>query len=279
MNHHDYLAFDTSCVSTSQPGDNDYHILFSGDMLLVRNKDDSIALPRRSDIRLPDSVLSNTQYLGLWHGTPCYASIANIPDTLPSGFCTHSLRSLLPVFTEEEFLVCARASQILQWDKNHRFCGQCGTPTVQRATERSKECPRCGLIAFPRISPAIIVAVVRDNTLLLAHNASANHSFYSVLAGFLEPGESFETCVKREVFEEVALRIKNIHYFGSQPWPFPDSLMVAFTAQYDSGTIAVDGVEIDHADWYLPNNLPATPRTGSISRKLIDWFLAGSHHG
>ena len=160
--------------------------------------------------------------------------------------------------------------------KNHSFCGQCGSPTTRRTTEHAKECPHCGLVAYPRISPAIIVAITRNNTILLAHNAAENHPFYSVLAGFLEPGESFENCVKREVFEEVQIRVKNIRYFGSQPWPFPDSLMVAFTADYDSGTIAVDGVELDHADWFTSNNLPAIPRSGSISRKLIDWFLSNA---
>jgi NAD+ diphosphatase len=143
----------------------------------------------------------------------------------------------------------------------------------QHEKEIAQECGSCGHLAFPRISPAIIVAVLRENKILLAKNKNSTYNFHSVLAGFVEPGETFEQCVTREVFEEVGLHVENIRYFGSQPWPFPDTLMVGFIADYKSGDIKVDGVEIQFADWFDKNNLPNIPPTQSISRKLIDWFV------
>jgi NAD+ diphosphatase len=141
--------------------------------------------------------------------------------------------------------------QILAWDRTHQYCGQCGTPTENAGHERSKRCPNCGLVAYPRLSPAIIIAVVRrseeGNRLLLARNHRFPPGRYSVLAGYVEPGESLEECAYREVLEEVGIRIKNMHYFGSQPWPFPHSLMIGFTAEFDGGEIRLEESEIADA--------------------------------
>src|SRR5271157_1821576 len=125
--------------------------------------------------------------------------------------------------------------------------------------ERARLCEKCGYIAYPRISPAVIVAVVREGKLLLARASRFRTNFYSVLAGFVEPGESAEECLKREVMEETGIKVKNIKYFGSQPWPFPDSLMLAYTAEYVSGEIKVDGREILEAGWYKPGEFPVMP--------------------
>ena len=142
-----------------------------------------------------------------------------------------------------------------------------------KTDERAKICLKCGLINYPRISPAIIVAVVKKNQILLARSERFPTGFYSVLAGFVEPGETFEDCVKREVKEEVGLDVKNIRYFGSQPWPFPDSLMVGFTADYDGGKILIDKTEIKDAGWFTAHDLPQIPGKISIARRLIDWFV------
>ena len=146
-----------------------------------------------------------------------------------------------------------------------------------KTNERAKICPQCRHICFPRISPAIIVAVLNKHHILLAH---ANHfppGLYSVLAGFVEPRETFEECVQREVLEEVGIVVKNISYFGSRPWPFPNSLMVAFTADYAGGRIAIDGTEIVDAGWFTAGNQPRVPDKISIARQLIDWFVETNH--
>jgi NAD+ diphosphatase len=134
-------------------------------------------------------------------------------------------------------------------------------------------CPQCGLINYPRLSPAVIVAVLKNNKILLGRNKRFKLPFYSVLAGFVEPGETLEQCVKREIHEEVGITVKNIRYFGSQPWPFPDSLMIAFTADYAGGDIHLDGSEIIDAAWFGKDNLPQIPPRISIARQLIEWFI------
>jgi NAD+ diphosphatase len=175
---------------------------------------------------------------------------------------------------EDLFWIAARAVQIIDWDRTHQFCGRCGVPLRNKTNERAKECPWCGLLHFPRLAPAIIVLVERGNQLLLARSRHFMPGMYSVLAGFVEPGESLEEAVVREVKEEVGIEIKDIKYFGSQPWPFPHSLMIGFTATYAGGEISLDDKEIEDAGWYAAEKLPRIPGKISIARKLIDGFLA-----
>jgi NAD+ diphosphatase len=168
--------------------------------------------------------------------------------------------------------IAGRGNQFLHWHLTHRYCGKCGRETENKTDERAKICPRCQHINYPRLSPAVIVAIVKDDRILLARNRKYKGSFYSVLAGFVEPGESLEQCVRREIKEEVGITVKNVRYFGSQPWPFPDSLMIAFVSDYDAGEIAVDGSEIIEAAWFSKDELPHIPPKISIARQLIDWF-------
>jgi NAD+ diphosphatase len=183
------------------------------------------------------------------------------------------LRSLLGEIEEDVFLLAGRAFQIANWNRMHRFCGKCGTPTEMQSKELAKKCPNCGSIFYPRISPAVIVAIVRGDEILLAHNKNFRQNWYSVIAGFMEPGETFEDCIMREVREEVGIRVTNIKYFDSQPWPFPDSLMIGFTAEHESGEIVVDGEEIEDAAWYRKDNLPQKPTLNSIAGRLIDHVI------
>jgi len=175
---------------------------------------------------------------------------------------------------EEIIWTAGRANQLATWNRNHQYCGSCGFSFEDKKDERAKICPQCGLINYPRLSPAVIVAVMRGNNILLARNKRFKMPFYSVLAGFVEPGETLELCVQREVAEEVGVTVKNIRYFGSQPWPFPDSLMIAFLADYAGGEIRVDGSEIMEAKWFSKESLPNIPPQISIARQLIDWFAA-----
>jgi NAD+ diphosphatase len=187
------------------------------------------------------------------------------------------LRQLFFSLGEPLFYVIGRAIQIVDWDRNHQFCGRCSTLTEIVPGERARKCPQCGLSSYPRLSPAMIVRVERNGEngqeILLARANRFPPGFYSVLAGFVEPGETLEQCVEREVKEEVGIEVKNIRYFGSQSWPFPNSLMIAFTAEYASGNLTLDPSEILDAGWYSPDSLPQIPPSISIARRLIDDFV------
>jgi NAD+ diphosphatase len=241
--------------------------------LMVKTNGQQIEIPRYEELLEYRSQLSDVMFLGKLRGRGCYAARLTAADSVKGPFEFLGFRAVVTGLSEELFSVASKALHLVQWNIGHRFCCRCGAATKDKPHERAKECPACGHIGYPRISPAIIVAVSRGRELLLAHSKKGRPGFYSVLAGFVEPGESFEQCVRREVFEEVGLEVKNIRYFGSQPWPFPDSLMVGFTADYARGEIHPDGLEIETAAWYPPENLPQIPPVGSISRKLIDRFV------
>jgi NAD+ diphosphatase len=213
-------------------------------------------------------------YLGLFHHRPCYAVEVIEGSIPPSGMTFEGLRQVYGRLDEDLFWIAARAVQIIDWDRTHQFCGRCGSPLRTKTNERAKECPQCGLLHFPRLAPAIIVLVERGRELLLARSRHFMPGMYSVLAGFVEPGESLVEAVMREVKEEVDIEVTNIKYFGSQPWPFPHSLMIGFTATYASGEISLDDEEIEDAGWFTVDHLPHIPGKISIARKLIDWFLA-----
>jgi NAD+ diphosphatase len=213
-------------------------------------------------------------FLGVADGIPCRAIEAPPELGAPHGWAFEGLRSLFGLLSDTFFRVAARALEVLEWDRGHRFCGKCGTATTLKDGERARECPRCGHLSYPRISPAVIVAVVRAEKILLARARRFPPGFYSVLAGFVEPGETLEECVAREVREETGIEVKNLKYFRSQPWPFPHSLMIAFTAEYAGGEIAVDQSELLDAGWYSADAIPSIPDPITVARKLIDWFLA-----
>lgn len=194
--------------------------------------------------------------------------------TLPDGTTSMSLRSLFGVLSDSVVREAARASHIVEWGRRHRFCGLCGGATELAAEVLVLRCQSCGHEHFPRISPAVIVAVERGDELLLARSPHFQPGVYSVLAGFVDPGESLEECVVREVREEVGLDICGVEYFGSQPWPFPDSLMIGFTASYAGGILRPDPEEIEQAGWFTVEDLPPVSPTFSIARSLIDdWVI------
>lgn len=245
-----------------------------GNRVLVRTDGGHTAIPEAAEAGELGLSPAWTHYFGRWDGKGCCALWLGDEAEAPVGFEWIGLRELFGRLDDDNLVWAAgRAGQFVHWHATHRFCGRCGTPTVDHADERAKLCPHCGLINHPRVTPAIIVAVVRDHRLLLAHSQRFTTRFFSVLAGFVEPGETLEECVQREVFEEVGIRVANIRYFGSQPWPFPDSLMVAFTAEYAGGEIRIDPGEISEAGWYAADRLPPVPPPISVARRLIDWFV------
>ena len=185
------------------------------------------------------------------------------------------LRSLHALVDATEWNAAGRGTQLLDWLRDHAFCGRCGTPTELAPGERALRCPVDGHTAYPRLSPAVIVLVEReDGRALLARSGRWNVPMYSTLAGFVEPGESLEDTVHREIREEVGVEVTDIRYVSSQPWPFPNSLMLGFTAAWAGGEIVVDGDEIAEANWYTPDDLPMLPPPMSIARSLIDGWLA-----
>jgi len=209
------------------------------------------------------------QYLGLYEGRHCYAAEVAEDAALPSGWSVTGLREVFGHFDETLAALSGRAYQLIDWDRNHQYCSRCGGPTRLRDEERSKTCPACGYTTYPPVSPAIMILVTRGDELLLARKSSFAPGRYSALAGFVEPGETLEATVARETYEEVGVQVKDIQYFGSQPWPFPHSLMVAFTGEYAGGELRPDGVEIEEARWFRYDELPHLPPSISISRKLI----------
>jgi NAD+ diphosphatase len=249
--------------------------IFSRFKMLVEQKNQSIAVPLCDDPCDIGLACNGKRYLGSLNGIDCYCCWLESAHQTPPGTSLIGLRRLFGALPDDLFGMARLGAHLVHWDRTHLFCSRCGARINDRQDVRAKECNQCGLIVFPRISPAVIVLVKKTDEILLARSARFEEGLYSVLAGFVEPGETLEGAVSREVKEEVGISISGITYFASQPWPFPDSLMIGFTADYAGGDVSIDGVEIVDAGWYQIDNLPRIPDRISIARKLIDWFLAG----
>jgi NAD+ diphosphatase len=260
-----------------------YWFVFRGDRMLVQRDGEQVRVPQANDVAELGLQPVRRQYLGYLTQPDgshinCYSAEIEHDAPQDAPWAAEGLRDLYASIGDAGFRLASRAIQIIHWDRTHQFCGQCGAPTETMEAERAKRCTACGFTAYPRLSPAIIIAVTRqmegETRLLLARNHRFPTGRYSVIAGFVEPGESLEECCAREVMEEVGIRIHNIRYFGSQSWPFPNSLMLGFTAEYAGGEFMLEEEEIAEANWFSANNLPQIPPALSISRQLIDWFSA-----
>jgi NAD+ diphosphatase len=242
--------------------------LFHQGRLLVREHD--LALPGAAQLARLDLDPLRLQPVGLL--AQRYARAGWVEDErAPDGYTWRGLRSLFGEFDEAMLGLAGRAYQIAEWARTHRFCGACGSATVLAAGERCFQCVACGHMAYPRISPAMMVLIRKGDAVLLALHANSPVGRFTPLAGFLEAGESIEEAVHREVFEEVGLRVHNLRYFASQSWPFPHSLMIAFTADYLDGEIRIDPAEIAEARWFGPGDeWPARAPQVSISSMLVD---------
>lgn len=255
-----------------------YWFICAGSRLVICADSTAVTVPVSGQATVQPLLDTRPLALGPINGLPCFAASLNENITLPEQFICSELRPLYGQLAGPFFAMALKASHLLYWDRRSRFCGLCGAKTRDKDDECAKVCENCGELYYPRIAPAIIVAIIKDGQILLARANRFATNFYSVIAGFVEPGESLEECVQREVWEEVGLNIKNLRYFGSQPWPFPDSLMVGFIADYASGTITVDLTENQDAAWFAPDRLPEIPGSLSIARRLIDWFVAEYGH-
>jgi NAD+ diphosphatase len=247
-------------------------VLVQGDRICVSSGDPPLVFsdndPKKEGIA-PASV----QYLG-HHGTvPRYAAEIPAGFPAPQGMEYIGVRDLFGRIPDEELAIAAFAVRIIDFDRTTRFCGRCGAKTRQLRTERSRLCTACNLITYPRLSPAVVVLVRRGDQILLARSPRFPPGMYSLMAGFVEPGENLEHAIEREVKEETGISIQNMRYFGSEPWPFPNSLMIGYVADYLGGDIVIDDNEIESAFWFDRKHLPRIPEKLSISRALIDWWM------
>ena len=213
--------------------------------------------------------------IGTLDDRPCVA--VNAPDPAPHDAEWVSMRALYRRVPEAWWSIAGRAVQIVNWDRTHHFCGVCATPTERLANEWARRCPRCGLIVYPRLSPAVIVLVTRgahDEQALLVWGKARETPFFSTIAGFVEPGESLEHAVAREVREESGIEVRDVAYFGSQAWPFPNQLMIGFYARYAAGEIAVQPSEVREARWITPPDLDLLP-TSRGPMSISGWLIEG----
>ncbi|MFN0304168.1 MAG: NAD(+) diphosphatase, partial [Burkholderiales bacterium] len=262
-------AFTGGVRTPSDFPDSTLWFVFRETELLVREDRASPAVLRAVHPSTLDLEPIRTQYLGVLGDHHCLACELPKESAPPDGWAFRGLRALFGALDEAHFALAGRALQVVDWDRTHLYCGRCGTPTVLRTDERSRECPACRLTVYPRLAPALMALVRKlPNEILLGRSHRFVPGMYSALAGFAEPGETLEQCLHREVFEEVGIRVNNLRYFASQPWPFPHSLMIAFIADYESGEINPDPLEIEAAQWFPIDALPKLPMPISIARRL-----------
>ena len=247
---------------------------FRDDKLLVF-EDGPVRVPLAEGPEELDLDVTFRREIGNLDGHACWAIETN--SEAPEGMVFRDMRSFFFGVDKGFFRMAGRAKQMVGWHVTHRFCGRCGGETEPVSGEVAMRCTRCGMMHYPRLSPAAIVLVRRGDRILLAHSPGFPEGLYSVLAGFVEPGESIEETVAREIGEEVGIGVRNVSYFGSQPWPFPHSLMIGFTADYAGGELSPDPAEIEAAGWYAADDLPQLPPRTSIARAMIEDFV--DRHG
>ena len=265
------LVFTPENINTSS--ESAILIILRGQEFLT-SKNSEFLIFEEDDLKWSEMEMFNKQFIGYLNDQPCCLLEITPESKLDDDLVLTPLRNLLGRIPDSLFTVCSRSLQLSEWIRNNQFCGVCGTKMKMHETERAMFCECNNVLVYPRISPCIIVLVTKGEELLLAHNKNFPGTFYSTLAGFIEAGESAESAIHREIFEEVKVRVQNIKYFGSQSWPFPSQLMLGYHAEYLEGEITPDGEEIDLADWFHYKDLPNVP-TGniSISGQLIESYL------
>ncbi|HEY9880300.1 MAG TPA: NAD(+) diphosphatase [Leptolyngbyaceae cyanobacterium] len=247
---------------------------FAGNRLLVYEKEGIATVPSTPSLTALGLTPVRTQFLGRLHNQACYSAELPKHTPTPEGTALRGLRDLYCTLEEPFFAIAGLGFQIMDWDRTHQFCGVCGQPTQSSPHERAKRCSHCDQSFYPRVAPAMIVLISEGDRILLGRAPRFKPGMYSLIAGYVEPGESLEESVVREVKEEVGVEIKDIRYWGSQPWPFPHTLMVGYTATYAGGDIVIDAQELTDAAWFHKDDLPLLPPPISIARKMIDWFVA-----
>lgn len=245
---------------------------FVGDKALLQEGTDGYTLPLAAAASELGLDAAPAFYLGRLDGVPCMA-LALPEETVPPGYKAVDLRTLYGLVQEPAWRVAGLAWQLLHWAETARFCPRTGHPTRHKIGEWAMECPACGFLQYPRVHPCVIVLVHDGDRILLTRQAAWPAGRYGLVAGFVEPAESLEECLRREVREETSLTVDELRYFASQPWPFPHQLMVGFTARYAGGELVVDHTELEDAAWFPIDNPPILPPRPSIARRILDAHL------
>lgn len=256
-----------------ETGPDDLCLAFAGRDAVVSMRQPPDSFWRRADLEQSLGRPLEQVPLGRWQGQPCYGVAVDESSVDPMAHIRGNLYSLLGRVPDATFAAYGRALQLLAWRRDHQFCGRCGSATSLSDRGQAMACGHCEFSCYPRLAPCVIVAVTRGSELLLAAPRHRRAMFYSTLAGFIEPGESAEQAVAREIEEEVGIKVSNIRYHGSQPWPFPGQLMLGFYADYAGGDLRPDREEIEDAGWFSADNLPPIPPEWSIAGQLIRGFL------
>jgi NAD+ diphosphatase len=251
-------------------GRNSLIFAFTGAQILLINN--TVLL--QSDIEKFNLSYHMARYIGKINKQACFAFELDQDQDLPAHASLIGIRKLYNLLPEQCLQAAIYAYQIIIWDRKNKYCGECGSLTAENLpTVLVKNCPNCQSEFYPKISPSVIVSVIRNDEILLAQHRRVTNGMYTVLAGFVNPGESLEECIHREIKEEAGISVCNIRYFGSQPWPFPDSLMIGFTADFDHGELKPDNDEILDLKWFKRDEIPEWPDKVSIARSLIDAFI------
>lgn len=247
--------------------------MFFEDKILVLSEQDTLKVPHISINQLPEDVIMYHRFIGTYCSIPCHVIELNTSSLHTESFVQIELRDLFGTISDDLFSLAGKSRQILSWHLENMFCGKCGTPMIEYSKELAKHCKACGHIAYPRISPVVIMTIEKNNEILLGRSAHFPKGMYSPLAGFVEAGETLEEAVIREIAEEASIKVSNIRYITNQSWPFPHSLMIGFRTKYKSGNISIDTNELEDARWFHVDELPTLPSQISISRYLIELFI------
>lgn len=251
-----------------------WFVFFNSDLLLEKQSDGTYSIPLAEEP--PVALNRDSRVLNISpmeNGTSVKAYYAESPLLTETRYEWCGLRSSFYKLSDELYLKAGKCHELLYWDHSTQFCGVCGTP-MKIHTDICKKCPSCGKEIWPQLATAIIVLVHRGDEVLLVHARNFKSDFYGLVAGFVETGETLEEAVHREVMEETGIKIENIRYFGSQPWPFPCGLMIGFNADYVSGDIKLQAEELTKGNWFTKDTLPHIPEKLSIARKILDDWLS-----
>lgn len=252
--------------------ENDYVFHFKGNALLLKNDGDTVEIPRMKALA---GCGSDGLFLFTLNDVRCFL-VWDCPVPDNEAYAFHEIKFPHIIPRKEIDWASGVALQLKNWYAQHRFCGKCGARTTHKNDERAIVCTGCQTIKYPVISPAIIVAIRRDDKILLARNANFPDGYFSLVAGYVDVGESIEDAIAREAQEEVGIAIKNVRYYNSQPWPFSGSMMLGFIAEADDDQeIQIDDKEIVEAGWYTRNNLPNYPSDRSIAGEIIEKYKNG----